>query len=55
MTVVCHLADCDASTDNTITLDSVVKDFGGIARTLMFEEQDAADNEEWNLVYAMGF
>lgn len=55
MTVGMRYEDLDASTDNTRTLYSVGKDFGGMSLTLMFEEQDAADNEEWNLVYAMGF
>ena len=55
MTVGMRYEDLDASTDNTRTLYSVGKDFGGMSLTLMFEEQDTADNEEWNLVYAMGF
>ena len=55
MTVGMRYEDLDASTDNTRTLYSIGKSFGGMSLTLMFEEQDADDKEEWNLVYAMGF
>ena len=34
---------------------SIGKDLGGMSLTLMYEEQDTDNNEEWNLVYAMGF
>ena len=47
--------DLDAATDNNMNTYSIGKDMGGMSLTLMYEEQDAADNEEWNLVYAMGF
>ena len=47
--------DLDAATDNSMNTYSIGKDMGGMSLTLMYEEQDAADNEEWNLVYAMGF
>ena len=55
MTVGMRYEDLDASTDNTRTLYSIGKDFGGMSLNLSFEEQDTADNEEWNLTYAMGF
>jgi len=47
--------DLDAATDNNMNTYSIGKDMGGMSLTLMYEEQDADDNEEWNLVYAMGF
>ena len=55
MTVGYRYDDLDASTDNSQNTYSVQKSLGGISLTLMYEEQDTADNEEWNLVYAMGF
>ena len=55
MTVGMRYEDLDASTDNTRTLYSIGKDFGGMSLNLSFEEQDTDDNEEWNLTYAMGF
>ena len=47
--------DLDAATDNNMNTYSIGKDMGGMSLTLMYEEQDTDDNEEWNLVYAMGF
>ena len=55
MTVGYRYDDLDASTDNSMSTYSIGKDLGGMSLTLMYEEQDADDNEEWNLVYAMGF
>ena len=55
MTVGYRYDDLDASTDNSQNTYSISKDMGGMSLTLMFEEQDTADKEEWNLVYAMGF
>ena len=55
MTVGYRYDDLDASTDNSQNTYSISKDMGGMSLTLMFEEQDTADYEEWNLVYAMGF
>ena len=55
MTVGYRYDDLDASTDNSMNTYSVQKSLGAISFTLMYEEQDAADYEEWNLVYAMGF
>jgi len=47
--------DLDASTDNSMNTYSIGKDLGGMSLTLMYEDQDTADNSEWNLSYAMGF
>ena len=47
--------DLDASTDNSMNTYSIGKDLGGMSLTLMYEDQDIADNSEWNLSYAMGF
>ena len=55
MTVGYRYDDLDASTDNSMNTYSVQKSLGAISFTLMYEEQDTADREEWNLVYAMGF
>ena len=55
MTVGYRYDDLDAATDNSQNTYSISKDMGGMSLTLMFEEQDTADKEEWNLVYAMGF
>ena len=55
MTVGYRYDDLDAATDNNMNTYSIGKDMGGMSLTLMYEEQDADDNEEWNLVYAMGF
>ncbi len=55
MTVGYRYDDLDASTDNSMSTYSIGKDLGGMSLTLMYEEQDTDDNEEWNLVYAMGF
>jgi len=55
MTVGYRYDDLDAATDNSQNTYSISKDMGGMSLTLMFEEQDTADYEEWNLVYAMGF
>ena len=55
MTVGYRYDDLDASTDNSMNTYSVQKSLGAISFTLMYEEQDTADYEEWNLVYAMGF
>jgi len=55
MTVGYRYDDLDATTDNSMNTYSVQKSLGAISFTLMYEEQDTADYEEWNLVYAMGF
>jgi hypothetical protein len=55
MTVGYRYDDLDATTDNSMNTYSVQKSLGAMSLTLMFEEQDTADNEEWNLVYALGF
>ena len=55
MTVGFRYDDLDATTDNSMNTYSIGKDFGGMSMTLMYEDQDAADNSEWNLQYAMGF
>jgi hypothetical protein len=55
MTVGYRFDDLDAATDNDMSTYSIGKDLGGLSLTLMYEEQDAADTSEWNLVYAMGF
>ena len=55
MTVGYRYDDLDGSTDNSMNTYSVQKSLGAISFTLMYEEQDTADYEEWNLVYAMGF
>ena len=55
MTVGFRHDDLDAITDNNMNTYSIGKDFGGISMTLMYEDQDAADNSEWNLQYQMGF
>ena len=55
MTVGFRHDDLDATTDNNMNTYSIGKDFGGISMTLMYEDQDAADNSEWNLQYQMGF
>ena len=55
MTVGYRYDDLDAATDNSMNTYSVQKSLGAISFTLMYEEQDTADREEWNLVYAMGF
>jgi hypothetical protein len=55
MTVGFRHDDLDATTDNNMNTYSIGKDFGGMSMTLMYEDQDAADNSEWNLQYSMGF
>ena len=58
MTVGYRFSDLDAasaSDDNDRSTYSVSKDMGGMSLTLMYEDEDTADNSEWNLVYAMGF
>ena len=55
MTVGYRYDDLDASTDNSMSTYSIGKDIVGMSLTLMYEEQDTDDNEEWNLVYAIGF
>ena len=55
MTVGYRYDDLDAATDNSMNTYSIGKDLGGMSLTLMYEEQDTDDNEEWNLVYAIGF
>jgi hypothetical protein len=55
MNVGYRFDDLDASTDNNMSTYSIGKDLGGLSLTLMYEDQDTADNSEWNLVYAMGF
>ncbi|MDB9986474.1 porin [Pelagibacterales bacterium] len=58
MTVGYRFDDLDAASsanDNDMSTYSIGKDMGGISLTLMYEDQDTADNSEWNLVYAIGF
>ena len=58
MTVGYRYDDLDAASaanDNDMSTYSIGKDMGGISLTLMYEDQDKADNSEWNLVYAIGF
>ncbi|MDC1303386.1 porin [Pelagibacterales bacterium] len=55
MTVGMRYDDLDATTDNTQTTYSIGKDLGGLSLTLMYADQDIADNSRWDLVYAMGF
>ena len=58
MTVGYRFDDLDATlaaNDNDMSTYSIGKDMGGISLTLMYEDQDLADNSEWNLVYAIGF
>ena len=55
MTVGFRYDDLDATTDNSMNTYSIGKDLGGMSLTLMYEDQDIADNSEWNLSYAMGF
>ena len=58
MTVGYRFDDLDAASaanDNDMSTYSIGKDMGGISLTLMYEDQDLADNSEWNLVYAIGF
>ena len=48
----------DDTTDTDLSRYSVGKDLGGINVTLQFTDKDdgtAADNQQWNLVYAIGF
>jgi hypothetical protein len=47
--------DLDAATDNSMNTYSIGKDMGGLSLTLMYADQDIADNSRWDLVYAMGF
>jgi hypothetical protein len=55
MTVGFRYDDLDASTDNSMNTYSIKKDLGGMSLTLMYEDQDAGDNSEWNIQYQMGF
>jgi hypothetical protein len=58
MTVGYRFDDLDgatSATDNDMSTYSIGKSLGMLSLTLMYEEQDAADTSEWNLVYAMGF
>jgi len=55
MTVGYRYDDLDAATDNSMSTYSIQKSLGAVSFTLMYEDQDADDNSEWNLVYAMGF
>ena len=55
MTVGFRYDDLEATTDNSMNTYSIGKDFGGMSLTLMYEDQDLANNSEWNLSYAMGF
>jgi hypothetical protein len=50
--------DLDASTDKDVSVYSVGKSLGGMNVTLQFSDQDdgtAADNQQWNLIYSVGF
>jgi len=50
--------DLDSSTDKDISVYSVGKDLGGMNVTLQFSDQDdgtTADNQQWNLIYSVGF
>ena len=58
MTVGFRYDDLNAAAglvDNSMNTYSIGKDFGGLSLTLMYADQDAADNSRWDLVYAMGF
>jgi hypothetical protein len=58
MTVGFRYDDLDGATaaaDNSMNTYSIGKDLGGLSLTLMYAEQDVADNSRWDLVYAMGF
>jgi hypothetical protein len=55
MTVGYRYDDLDAATDNSMSTYSIQKSLGAVSFTLMYEDQDADDKSEWNLVYAMGF
>ena len=48
----------DDTTDTDLSRYSVGKDLGGINVTLQFTDKydgTAADNQQWNLIYAIGF
>jgi hypothetical protein len=50
--------DLDASTDKDVSVYSVGRNLGGMNVTLQFSDQDdgtAADNQQWNLIYSVGF
>jgi hypothetical protein len=50
--------DLDASTDKDVSVYSVGKSLGGMNVTLQFSDQDdgtAVDNQQWNLIYSVGF
>ena len=58
MTVGFRYDDLNGSTaalDNSMNTYSIGKDFGGLSLTLMYADQDLADQSRWDLVYAMGF
>jgi hypothetical protein len=52
MTVGYRYDDLDAATDNSMSTYSIQKSLGAVSFTLMYEDQDADDKSEWNLVYA---
>ena len=50
--------DLDASTDKDVSAYSIGKNLGGMNVTLQFEDQDdgtANDNQQWSLIYSVGF
>jgi hypothetical protein len=47
--------DLDASTDNTQTTYSIGKDLGGLSLTLMYADQDIADNSRVGSSLRNGF
>ena len=58
MTVGFRYDDLNAAAglvDNSMNTYSIGKDFGGLSLTLMYADQDLADQSRWDLVYAMGF
>ena len=50
--------DLDASTDKDVSVYSVGKSLGGMNVTVQYTDQDdgtAVDNQQWNLIYSVGF
>jgi hypothetical protein len=50
--------DLDATTDKDVSVYSVGKDLGGMNVTVQFSDQDdgsTVDNQQWNLIYSVGF
>ena len=50
--------DLDAATDKDVSVYSVGKNLGGMNVTLQFSDQDDGtnvDNQQWNIIYSVGF